>query len=63
MAMARKIKQQKFPQAAFEISIADAVAQLLRPRDVTPGDTFHFQTNGDVLIITRIGTTIEEVPD
>lgn len=63
MAMARKIKQQKFPQAAFEIPVADAVGLLLRSRDVAPGDTFHFHVNGDQLIITRISATIEEVPD
>lgn len=46
MAMARKTKQRKFPQAEFEIPIADAVGLLLRPRDIEPGDTFQFQVNG-----------------
>jgi hypothetical protein len=63
MAMAQKKRQRKFPQADFEISIATAVSQLLRPQDIDPGDTFQFQVQGDVLIITRIRATIEETLD
>jgi hypothetical protein len=63
MASAQKKRQRKFPQADFEIPLATAVNQLLRQQDVEPGDTFHFQVNGDVLVITRIRAPIEEAID
>jgi hypothetical protein len=63
MASAQKKRQRKFPQADFEIPLATAVNQLLRQQDVEPGDTFQFQVNGDVLIITRIRAAIEEAID
>jgi len=63
MAMAQKKRQRQFPQADFEMPVATAVAQLLRQQDIAPGDTWHFQVNGDVLVITRIRATIEETID
>jgi hypothetical protein len=63
MASAQKKRQRKFPQADFEMPVAAAVNQLLRQQDIEPGDIWHFQVNGDVLVITRIRATIEEVLD
>jgi hypothetical protein len=63
MAMARKTRDRKFPQAEFEIPIADAVGLLLRARDVAVGDIWHFQVDGDVLKITRSRAPTEEPVD
>lgn len=61
MANARKKRERKFPQAEFEIPIADALAALLRTRDIEAGATWFFQVEGDVLKITRVSSA-EEVP-
>lgn len=60
--MARKTRDRKFPQADFEISIADAVGLLLRARDVAPDDQWVFQVDGEVLRITRVRAA-EDVPE
>lgn len=63
MASAQKKRQRRFPQAEFEMPLATAVNQLLRAQDIEPGDTWHFQVNGDTLVITRIRAAIEEGVD
>jgi hypothetical protein len=63
MASAQKKRQRTFPQAEFEIPLATAVNQLMKPGDIAPGDTWHFQVNGDVLVITRIRAATEEAID
>lgn len=61
MANAKKKRDRKFPQTEFEISITDAVSQLLRPRDVLPTDKWSFFVDGETLKITRI-RAVEEIP-
>lgn len=63
MAMARKTRDRKFPQADFEMALADAVGLLLRARDIAAGDQWHFQVDGETLRITRTRIAIEEVVD
>jgi hypothetical protein len=54
LANAKKKRDRLFPQTDFELSLADAVAALIRPNQIEPGDRWHFQVEGDVLKITRI---------
>lgn len=61
MANARKKRERRFPQAEFEIPIADALSALLRNADIEAGATWFFQVEGDVLKITRVSAA-EEVP-
>lgn len=61
MATARKTKDRKFPQAQFEIPLAEAVALLIRPNQIDAGDEWSFHVSGDVLQITRIRAA-EELP-
>lgn len=61
MANAKKKRDRKYPQTEFEISITDAVTQLLRARDVLPTDKWSFFVDGEVLRITRIRDA-EEIP-
>jgi hypothetical protein len=60
MAAVKK-RQVSFPQAVFEITLADAIADLILPPEVEPTDTWHFQVRDDVLEITRIRAPIEEL--
>ena len=57
---AQKKKDRKFPQAEFEIPLTDALDALLDNNDVEEDDAWHFQVNGDVLVITRIRAPIDE---
>lgn len=61
MATARKTKDRKFPQAQFEIPLADAVSLLINQNQIQPGDVWSFHVSGDVLQITRTRAT-EELP-
>lgn len=62
---ATKRRERKFPQAEFDMPLSDAVASLLDPQDVAPGDAWHFHVDGDVLRITRTRApeeTLSNVP-
>lgn len=61
MANAKKKRDRKFPQTEFEMTVAEAVGQLLKPSDVEATDQWHFQVDGEVLTITRIRAA-EELP-
>jgi hypothetical protein len=61
MAQARKTRERKFPQAEFEVVLADAVAVLLPVDQVEPNDQWHFHVDGVTLKITRIRAP-EETP-
>lgn len=62
MAAVKK-RQISFPQAVFEIALADAVSDLILPPDREPTDQWHFFVRDDVLEITRIREPIEEIID
>lgn len=61
MAKANKVRDRKFPQADFEMPLADALDQLLNANQVQPGDRWSFFVDGDVLRITRVRAA-EDVP-
>lgn len=61
MANAKKVRDRKFPQTDFEMTIDEAVAQLIKASQIAVGDRWSFQVSGDLLIITRIRAT-EETP-
>lgn len=63
MAQARKVRDSRFPRAVFEVSIADAVAALIRANQIESGDEWSFHVSGDVLQITRTRAPIEDAVD
>lgn len=62
MATAKRRKTQRVDEDDFGIPIADALAQLLPARHITPGATWWFKQEGDQLIITR-SVPIVSIPD
>jgi hypothetical protein len=61
VATARKVRQRKFPQADFEIALPAALALLLDPQDVAPGDLWAFSVDGSTLRIARLRPAEEDV--
>lgn len=58
---AQKKKDRKFPQAEFDMPLADAIAELISPSEIDEGDQWHFHVEGETLLITRIRAP-EDVP-
>jgi hypothetical protein len=50
---AAKIRDRSIPIAEFEMPLADALALLLPPGQVQPGDTWTIHTTGPVVTLTR----------
>lgn len=62
MANAKRRRTQRTDDDDFNIAIADALAQLLPARHITPGASWYFRVEADQLIITRSVPTVT-VPD
>lgn len=62
MANAKRRRTQRTDDDDFSMPLADALAQLLPARHITPGATWFFKLEGDQLIITRSVPTVS-VPD
>lgn len=62
MANAKRRRSQRTDDEDFNISIADALSQLLPARHITPGASWYFRVEGDQLIITRSVPTVT-IPD
>jgi hypothetical protein len=61
MAAVRR-RNRSFPQAEFEIPLADAVVALVAPDEVETGDSWHFQVSGESLLITRTRAPVDIPP-
>lgn len=51
---AQKKRDRKFPQAEFDIPLADAIDALIPADEIETGDQWHFHVEGSTLLITRI---------
>lgn len=62
MANAKRKRSQRTDDDDFNISIADALSQLLPTRHITAGANWYFRQEGDQLIITR-SVPVFTIPD
>lgn len=62
MANAKRRRNQRTDDDEFNMPLADALAQLLPARHITPGARWYFAVNGDELLITRSVPTVT-IPD
>lgn len=62
MANAKRRRTQRTDDDDFTIALADALAQLLPARHITPGASWYFRLEGDQLVITRSVPTVT-IPD
>lgn len=57
---ATKVRDRSIPIAEFEMPLSAALALLLPPNQVLPGDNWSIHTTGDVVTLSR---TRAEVPN